>query len=234
MILHRADTRGYFDHGWLKTYHSFSFAEYYDPSRMHFGKLRVLNDDIVKGGYGFGMHPHNNMEIISIPLQGALLHSDSNGTEDMIDHSKVQVMSAGKGLSHAEKNAFPDKDTNFLQIWIYPKSMNIEPRYDSRSFDPLQRINRFQLLVSPDGTEKSLAVHQKAYLSRIFLDKNKSAEYSLYDKQHGVYVFMIKGEVAVDEKVLKTRDGTGISDQTGIIFNALEDSDLLLIEVPMK
>jgi quercetin 2,3-dioxygenase len=234
MVIHRANTRGYADHGWLKSHHTFSFADYYDASRMHFGKLRVLNDDIIEGGSGFGLHPHNNMEIISIPVYGALQHRDSSGTDDIIEINKVQVMSAGKGISHSEHNALPHKDTNFLQIWIYPKSMNIEPRYGSRVFDPALRLNQFQLLVSPDGKAESLCIHQKAWISRIELQKDKTIEYTLNSENNGVYVFVINGKANVDNETLGNRDGAGISEQPSVTFLAKQDSDLLLIEVPMK
>jgi len=234
MLIHRANTRGFKDLGWLKSYHTFSFAEYYDPARMHFGKLRVLNDDVIEGGSGFGLHPHNNMEIISIPLKGALQHRDSRGSYDIIHENKVQVMSAGKGISHSEHNALPDGDTNFLQIWIYPKSMNIEPRYDSREFDPKARINEFQLLVSPDGEKNSLCIHQKTWLSRIQLDQGKSVEYELYQRLDGVYLFVIAGEIKINGEILKPRDGAGISDQTTIQIQAQKNADLLLIEVPVR
>lgn len=234
MIIHRANTRGYADHGWLKSHHTFSFADYYDSSRMHFGKLRVLNDDIIEGGSGFGLHPHNNMEIISIPVYGALQHRDSSGSDDIIEINKVQVMSAGKGISHSEHNALPNKDTNFLQIWIYPKSMNIEPRYSSRVFDPVLRLNQFQILVSPDGNADSLCIHQKAWISRIQLQKGKSIEYPIKNENNGVYVFVIDGKTSVNNETLGHRDGAGISEQSSVTFLAKQDSDLLLIEVPMK
>ncbi len=234
MLIHRANTRGFKDLGWLKSHHTFSFAEYYDPARMHFGKLRVLNDDVIEGGSGFGLHPHNNMEIISIPLKGALQHRDSGGSHDIIHENKVQVMSAGKGISHSEHNALPDGDTNFLQIWIYPKSMNIEPRYASLAFDPSLRANRFQLLVSPDGERNSLVIHQKAWLSRITFDDGKAAEYNLYQSASGVYLFVIAGEIKINGEILKPRDGAGISDQTTIQIQAQKNADLLLIEVPVR
>jgi len=234
MIIHRANTRGYADHGWFKSHHTFSFADYYDPLRMHFGKLRVLNDDIIEGGSGFGLHPHNNMEIISIPIAGALAHRNSHGSNDTIGINKVQVMSAGKGISHSEHNALPDKDTNFLQIWIYPRSMNIEPRYDSRYFDPAARINQFQLIVSPDGAGNSLCIHQKAYLSRIALKAKSSVDYISFHEENGAYLFMIGGEIEINNELLWQRDGAGFTDQPQISIMAKQDSDLIVIEVPMK
>lgn len=232
MIIHRANTRGYANHGWLKSYHTFSFADYYNPDRMHFGKLRVLNDDVIEGGSGFGLHPHNNMEIISIPLSGALMHRDSSGSDDIINIQKVQVMSAGKGISHSEHNALPDKPTNFLQIWIYPKSMNIEPRYNSMEFDPDQRNNRFQLLVSPDGKDNSLCIHQRVWLSRISLQANNNVDYQLKNENSGVYVFVINGQINIGDETFQSRDGAGITDEKQITIHAHKDSDVLLIEVP--
>lgn len=234
MIIHRANTRGYFNHGWLKTHHTFSFAEYYDPMRMHFGKLRVLNDDIIEGGSGFGLHPHNNMEIISIPISGALKHSDSRGSNDLIDENKIQVMSAGKGISHSEHNALTDEPTNFLQIWIYPRTMNVDPRYESREFDPKNRVNKFQLLVSPDGKNGSLFIHQKAYLSRIVLEPSKQIEYKPYNSMNGVYYFLIDGKAEINGELLEARDGAGINAADSVMINAIAETDLLVIEVPMN
>jgi len=234
MIIHRANTRGYFNHGWLKTHHTFSFAEYYDPMRMHFGKLRVLNDDIIEGGSGFGLHPHNNMEIISIPISGALKHSDSRNSGDIIDVNKIQVMSAGKGISHSEHNALADEPTNFLQIWIYPRTMNVDPRYESREFDPKNRVNKFQLLVSPDGKNGSLFIHQKAYLSRIVLEPSKKIEYKPYNSMNGVYYFLIDGKAEIDGELLEARDGAGITAADPVKINAIAETDLLVIEVPMN
>lgn len=234
MIIHRANTRGYADHGWLKSYHTFSFAGYYNPERMHFGKLRVLNDDVIEGGSGFGMHPHNNMEIISIPLKGALHHRDSSGSDDIVAKNKVQVMSTGKGIMHSEHNAFPDRDTNFLQIWIYPKSMNIEPRYNSQDFNPGMWHNKFQLLVSPDGSNNSLTIHQKAWLSRISLDNNAQADYRLYSETNGVYLFLIDGEIKINGETLHPRDGAGITGEDVMSLAAAKESDILVFEVPLK
>lgn len=234
MIIHRANTRGYADHGWLKSYHTFSFAGYYNPDRMHFGKLRVLNDDFIEGGSGFGMHPHNNMEIISIPIKGALKHRDSSGIHDVVGENKVQLMSAGNGILHSEHNAHHDRETNFLQIWIYPKSMNIEPRYNSREFDPEMRRNKFQLLVSPHGSKNSLPIHQKAWLSRISPDKNAKVDYKLYSETNGVYLFVIDGEIKMKTETLRKRDGAGITDEDVISLEAAKDSDILVFEVPLK
>jgi len=234
MITHRADTRGYFNHGWLKTHHTFSFADYYDPMRMHFGKLRVLNDDIIEGGSGFGLHPHNNMEIITIPISGALKHSDSEGSDEIIDDSKIQVMSAGRGIYHSEHNALPDDATNFLQIWIYPRTMNIDPRYESRRFDPKNRVNKFQLLVSPDGKNGSLFIHQKAYISRIVVEQSNPESYVPYNQMNGVYFFMIGGKAEINGELLEARDGAGINATHPVMINALATTDLLVIEVPVN
>jgi redox-sensitive bicupin YhaK (pirin superfamily) len=234
MIIHRADSRGHINHGWLKTSYTFSFAEYHNPQRMHFGKLRVLNDDVIAGGSGFGMHPHNNMEIISIPIKGALRHLDSAGNEEIIDESSVQLMSAGKGIQHAEYNALAAAETNFLQIWIYPKIMNEEPRYEIRSFDKTGRFNRFQLLVSPDGRINSLPINQKAFISRIDAAKSFSATYKPFCENHGVYVFVISGIAELNHQKLHSRDGAAFPTTGNLNFTASIDSDLLIIEVPMR
>jgi quercetin 2,3-dioxygenase len=234
MIIHRADTRGHINHGWLKSSHTFSFAEYYNPERMHFGKLRVLNDDVITGGSGFGMHPHNNMEIISIPIHGALRHLDSTGNEEIIDKSSVQIMSAGKGIHHAEYNAHADEETNFLQIWIYPKIMNIEPRYETRSFDETGRFNRFQLLVSPDGNNNSLHINQKAFISRMAAAKSFSATYQPFLENQGVYIFMISGQIDINRQILHSRDGVAHPNPGDLTFTTSSDADFLIIEVPMR
>lgn len=200
---------------------------------MNFGKLRVLNDDIIEGGKGFGLHPHNNMEIISIPLKGALQHRHNRGSGDIIAENKVLVISAGKGISHSEHNAFPDKDTNFLQIWIYPRTMNTEPRNDSKEFDPALRKNQFQLLVSPDGVENSMIIHQKAYISRALLQAKKAIGYKLFNDQNGVYIFVIAGKFNINDEVLELRDGAGITDQKIINLSTVQGADVLAIEVPM-
>lgn len=231
-ILHRADSRGYFDHGWLQTWHSFSFGEYHDPSRMHFGKLRVLNDDIVAPGKGFGLHPHENMEIVTIPLEGRLAHTDSTGNEQTIVPNEVQVMSAGTGIWHSEYNHSQDEQVRLLQIWVLPDEKGHQPRYDQTSFDGTLRKGKFQTLVSPKGQD-GLWVNQQAYFSRISLD-DQSAEYTLKKREHGVYVFVIDGEVDVNDVALATRDGLGVWEVDSLTLATERSADVLLIEIPMR
>ena len=197
MEIIKAKERGYFDHGWLKTYHTFSFADYYNPGRMNFGRLRVFNDDVVEGHEGFGLHSHQNMEIISIPLEGKLEHQDSTGKNGILGINEVQVMSAGKGVQHSEKN--PESvPVNFLQIWIFPDETNIMPRYDQKKFDESGSINQFQLLVSPNSAKGSLRIHQDAFLSRITFTDKKQVTYNSYKPANAVVIFVLEGSVLVN------------------------------------
>jgi len=231
-ILHRGGSRGHANHGWLDTWHTFSFANYYDPSRIHFGSLRVLNDDYIAGGEGFGRHPHDNMEITTIVLEGTLEHKDSMGNTQQIKPNEVQVMSAGTGIFHSEYNADPEITVNLFQVWVFPSKKNLAPRYDQKEFDPALRVNRWQRLVAPDE-EGALMLNQKAWFSRIALDKGKTAEYELHDPSHGVYIMMIKGTADVDGNRLETRDGLGAYDTLKVGIKAESDADILLIEIPM-
>lgn len=233
-IIHKADSRGLADHGWLKSRHTFSFAGYHDPKRMRFGLLRVLNDDIVQPGEGFGTHPHDNMEIISIPLSGALAHKDSTGTEKVINTGDVQIMSAGSGLNHSEYNASKTKEVNFLQLWIFPKEKDITPRYDQKTFNSGERMNKFQMVVSPEKDNGTLWINQDAYLSLGIIPKGKSAEYAINKKGNGVYAFILSGSAEISGSVLGSRDAIGIEDTDKITVKAGEDSEILLIEVPMN
>ncbi len=233
-ILHRADERGHANHGWLDTYHTFSFASFYDPSRLHFGVLRVLNDDVVIGGAGFGRHPHDNMEIFTVPFTGALEHADSMGHTEVIRPHDVQVMSAGTGLLHSEYNASAQEAVNFAQIWIIPDKRNVEPRYDQKSFDPTQMKNVLQLLISPDAEQGSLWLHQQLWVYRSSLDKSQTISYSPRRESNGLYLFVIEGSVNVAGEQLKRRDGIGITDATSIEIQASEDSYFLLLDVPMS
>ena len=233
-IIHRANSRGYFDYGWLKTNHTFSFNEYYNSERMNFGTLRVLNDDIVAPGQGFGTHPHNDMEIVSIPLSGALAHRDSTGTEEVISPDDVQVMSAGTGILHSEYNHSPDKETNFLQLWIFPDKKGYQPRYDQRSFYPEKRKNKWLNIVSPDKGNGNLWLNQDAYLSMTDIEKNRSLDYKIHSEGNGLYLFIIDGKISIADEILSKRDGMGISETEEISFRAEENSKVLLIEVPMK
>lgn len=233
-VLHKASTRGHANHGWLDSHHTFSFAGYHDPKRVNFGALRVLNDDIVKGGAGFGQHPHDNMEIISIPLTGSLEHGDNTGGRGIIKSGEVQIMSAGSGLAHSERNASKTEDVNFLQIWVFPKERNITPRYDQKFFDSAQRKNKFQTVVSPDKGDDSLWINQDAWFSLGSFSKQAIVEYSLKKKGNGVYAFVIQGDVTIDGITLNRRDGVGIWESEKISMVAASDAEVLLMEVPME
>ena len=232
-ILHKADTRGHANHGWLDTNHSFSFAHYYDPSRMNFGVLRVLNDDVVDGGMGFGRHPHDNMEIISIPLSGDLEHKDSTGTTAVIKQNDVQIMSAGTGIYHSEYNKNADQKVNFLQIWVFPKEENITPRYEQKTFKPEDRINKLQEVVSAKKGSDGVWINQDAWLHLGTLKKDFKTEYTIKQKGNGVYAFVIDGEVTVNGQKLNKRDGFGVWDTAQISIAADSDAEVLLLEVPM-
>lgn len=232
-ILHKAATRGHNSFGWLNSYHSFSFGHYHDPERMHFGALRVLNDDTVAAGMGFGKHPHDNMEIVSIPLEGDLHHSDSTGRNEIIRQHDVQIMSAGSGIAHSEMNANKDKEVKFLQIWVFPKTQNIEPRYEQKSFNPKDRINQILTVVAPDD-DKAVWINQDAWFSLANLSKDFTTNYALHKNENGVYAFLIKGDVTINGIELNERDGLGISAIKDLQISASTDAELLLIEVPMQ
>lgn len=233
-VLHRADTRGYAGHGWLDSYHTFSFASYYNPDRMHFGVLRVLNDDRVDPGKGFGRHPHDNMEIISIPLDGDLEHKDSLGNTAVIRQGDIQVMSAGTGVFHSEYNKNEDKEVRFLQIWVFPRKRNVEPRYDQLTLDIKERHNKLQQILSPDANDQGVWIHQDAWFHMGNLDKNITVDYSLKKKENGVYVFVINGSVKIDEVTLEKRDGLGIWNLSGLSVESLADNtEILIMEIPM-
>lgn len=232
--LHRAATRGYADHGWLKSHHTFSFAGYYAPDRIHFGALRVLNDDTVAPGMGFGTHPHENMEIISIPLEGVLEHRDSMGNTQVIKQGDVQVMSAGTGIRHSEFNKDPEHPVKFLQIWVIPDRRGVAPRYDQQALDPADRHNRFQRIVSPEGGGGSVWVHQNAWFSLGRFDEGVEATYRLEREGDGVYVFVIAGHLVVDDIELEERDGLGLEGHSELRFRALAPgTEVLLMEVPL-
>jgi quercetin 2,3-dioxygenase len=233
-ILHTADSRGHANHGWLDTYHSFSFASWHNPERVHFGALRVLNDDYVKGGFGFGKHPHDNMEIITVVLKGALEHQDSMGHTQAIHENEVQVMSAGTGVFHSEYNHNKHEDVNLIQVWIFPKEKDVTPRYDQRLFEEEGRHNQLQMLVSPmDTDDAGLKIHQDAWIYRTRLDAGKTVTLTPHSEQNGLYVFVVEGKVSVAGEELQRRDALGISDTSTISLVAAEESDILLLEVPM-
>lgn len=234
-IMHKSETRGDANHGWLHSRHTFSFGNYYNPERMHFGALRVLNDDYVAEGMGFGTHPHDNMEIVSIPLEGDLEHKDSMGNVSVIKHGDVQVMSAGTGITHSECNKNKDKPVKFLQIWVIPNKKNVTPRYDQITLDLNDRRNHFQQIVSPHRDDEGVWVHQDAWFHLGTFDKGFSTDYSMKKNGNGVYAFIIKGEVTINGTPMNQRDGMGIweTDQFAVEVNS-QDAEVLLMEVPMS
>lgn len=231
MEIIRSEDRGFKDHGWLQTYHTFSFAEYHNPERMQFGMLRVLNDDVVKPGQGFGTHPHENMEIISIPLAGNLAHKDSTGKEGVISTGEIQVMTAGTGIMHSERNPGPG-NVNFLQLWIFPEESNLKPTYSQKKFNE-PGWNIIQLLVSPDSKEGSLKIHQKAFLSRLSLEGGKTFIYEQHNADNGVLLFVLEGRIRINNSDLDRRDTTLLDPVESVIINAAKNSHLLFVEVPM-
>ena len=234
IVLHKADTRGHANHGWLDSHHSFSFANYYNPDRMHFGALRVLNDDRVDPGMGFGTHPHDNMEIISIPLEGDLEHKDSMGNTTIIKNGDIQVMSAGTGIQHSEFNKNTDRLTKFLQIWLFPNKRNVTPRYDQITLNINDRHNKLQQILSPSSEDEGVWINQDAWFHLGKFDNNFTTNYSLKKKENGVYIFVLKGDVSIDDQKLNERDGLGIWDIENFKITAnSQDAEILLMEVPM-
>jgi len=233
-ILHQANTRGHANHGWLDTSHTFSFAHYYDPTRMNFGVLRVLNDDFVDGGRGFGTHPHDNMEIISIPLSGDLEHKDSMGNKTVIKQNDIQILNAGTGISHSEYNKNADKKVNFLQIWVFPKVKGIVPGYGQITLNPEERINKLQTVVSPTKTDSSVWINQDAWFHLGSLKKEFKTEYTIKQKDNGVYAFVIDGEVTINGQKLSKRDGFGVWETDKLSIIADKDSEILLMDIPMN
>ncbi|HTH57664.1 MAG TPA: pirin family protein [Cyclobacteriaceae bacterium] len=232
-VIHKANTRGFANHGWLQSYHTFSFANFYNPERVHFGALRVLNDDTVAAGMGFGTHPHDNMEIISIPLEGDLQHKDSMGNVAVIKNGDVQVMSAGTGISHSEMNKNTDKAVKFLQIWVFPKAQNITPRYGQITLNADDRKNKFQQIVSPDKNGEGTWINQDAWFHLGKFDQGQSVNYELKQKGNGVYVFVLSGDVNVNGTDLNNRDGMGVWDIDSVPFKMNSEAEVLLMEVPM-
>ena len=233
MILHKANTRGHANHGWLNAYHSFSFASYHNPERVHFGVLRVLNDDTIAAGMGFGTHPHDNMEIITIPQSGDLEHRDSMGNTGVITHGEVQVMSAGTGIQHSEYNKNKDKELKLLQIWVFPNKKNVEPRYDQIKLNLADRKNKLQQILSPNANDEGSWIHQDAWFHMTDLDAGKNLNYTLKKKGNGVYCFILEGDVNINGQDLNRRDGLGITNTDTFEIKAQTDSAILLMEVPM-
>ncbi|MDQ3072405.1 MAG: pirin family protein [Bacteroidota bacterium] len=233
-MIRRSDERGHADHGWLNSYHSFSFASFYEPGMMNFGLLRVLNDDTVEAGMGFGKHGHKNMEIISLVLKGVLSHRDSMGNVHSLFPNEVQIMSAGSGIEHSEFNGSEEDKAAFLQIWIFPKEENIKPRYGQKKFDEADRHNRIQFLVSPDEQGGSLSIHQDAWISRLSAEENVEQTYDLHSSENGLFIFVIEGEIGTSGETLAKRDAMGIWDAGNVVFRSNSRSDVLLIEVPMQ
>ncbi|WCM42116.1 pirin family protein [Flavobacterium sp. CBA20B-1] len=232
-ILHPSNTRGFADHGWLKSYHTFSFAGYFNPERINFGALRVLNDDFVAAGNGFGAHPHENMEIVSIPLEGKLAHKDSTGSEGVIQKGEIQFMSAGTGVTHSEMNASKTEDVKFLQIWIIPNKMNITPRYGQMEY--VVNHNELKTLIQPTTAEGTLRLQQNAWFKMGKFHENQSIEVAVEDPaNNGIYLFLLNGSIEVDGHSLETRDAIGISETQKIQIKTNTTSEFLIIEVPMN
>lgn len=233
-VFHAADSRGHAQHGWLDSYHTFSFANYYDPDRMNFGTLRVLNDDTVQAAMGFSTHPHDNMEIISIPLEGDLEHKDSLGNVAIIKEGEIQVMSAGSGVTHSEKNKNRDRQVKFLQIWVFPKVSNVTPRYDQISIKDLAHDNEFYQILSPNPDDQGVWIHQDAWFHLGHFNQHTTTEYSFHQEGNGVYAFILEGEVEMNGQVLKKRDGMGTWDTQTLSVTAQPGAKVLLMEVKMS
>ena len=233
-IYHAADSRGDANHGWLKSKHTFSFANYHNPERMGFGALRVINDDFVIAGQGFGKHSHRDMEIISIPLSGKLGHGDNIGNNGIIETGEIQVMSAGTGITHSEMNGDDTEAVKFLQIWVIPNKINVEPRYQQIRMDYILKPNEFNQVLSPNADDAGVWIHQDAWFSMGDFDKDITQTYELKNPNNGVYIFVINGKVVVNGKTLDTRDGLGVWDTKNFAMDVIEDAKVLLMEVPMS
>lgn len=234
IVLHKADSRGHADHGWLNAYHSFSFASWYNPDRVQFGMLRVLNDDTVAAGMGFGTHPHDNMEIITIPLEGDLAHKDSMGNTETIKTGDVQVMSAGTGVQHSEFNPNADQHTKLFQIWLFPKVRNVEPRYQQITLDVTEQKNNFAQILSPNADDEGVWIHQDAWFYLSDFDKDFSKKLTLKKEGNGFYIMNIEGEIEVNGEKLEKRDAIGIWETNEIEFKANMNSKFLVMELPME
>jgi len=233
VVIDKADSRGYADHGWLKTYHTFSFANYNNPERVHFGALRVLNDDTVAPGHGFDMHPHKNMEVISIPLKGSLRHGDSIKNSEVITPGDIQVMSAGSGIYHSEHNDSEEESLEFLQIWVFPRREQTEPHYNSFDIRPVMKQNQWSLIISPDG-DAPAGIFQDAWFTLGKLDEGITLPYQIKKEGNGVYIFVIEGEIRVNDFTLHRRDGAGFSETGQLYITTRKESFILLMDVPME
>lgn len=234
IVFHKADTRGYANHGWLEARHSFSFANWYNPNRIHFGALRVLNDDKIAGGMGFGTHPHDNMEIITIPLEGDLAHKDNMGNGTTIKAGDIQVMSAGTGILHSEFNANETSACKLLQIWVFPNKKGVEPRYDQITLDTAKMKNQFHQILSPSKDDEGVWIHQDAWFHLGEFDANQTINYQLKKSGNGVYIFLIEGEIIAENQAMEKRDGLGIWDINSLEMKTKQASKVLLMEVPME
>ena len=233
-VLHTSESRGHANHGWLDARHSFSFAGWFDPERIQFGALRVLNDDIIQGGMGFGTHPHDNMEIITLPLKGDLEHKDSMGNSAVIREGDIQVMSAGTGVYHSEYNKNPDKEINLFQLWVLPNQRDVEPRYDQIPIRSLYQKNIFFQILSPHQDGQGVWIHQNAWIHLLDADAQTNHSYSIKSPGNGVYVMVIEGEITIGDQVLKRRDAMGIWDTAVFDLNVLQDAQVMLVDVPMN
>lgn len=231
-VFHKANSRGHANHGWLNSYHTFSFANYHNPERMSFGMLRVLNDDTVAPKMGFSTHQHKNMEIISIPLEGDLEHKDSMDNVSIINEGDIQVMSAGTGIFHSEKNKNAETPVKFLQIWVIPNKENVEPRYDQIKIGAT--TNEFTQILSPNPDDKGVWIHQNAWFNLGNFDAKTTTSYSLNDKNNGLYIFVLEGEAIINDKKIEKRDGIGIWEFQDVEISANPNSKILLMEVPMS
>jgi quercetin 2,3-dioxygenase len=233
-ILHKTNSRGTANFGWLQANYSFSFGSWHNPTRNHFGMLRVLNDDIVQAGFGFGKHPHDNMEIITIPLQGTLAHEDSTGAKGTITPNDVQVMSAGSGVEHCEFNNSNSEDVNLFQLWIFPNKKNVTPRYDQKTFIEANRHNVFETVVAPFGNnQNALSIHQDAWVSLGNFEENKIENYTIKKALNGIYLLVIEGEIIINNTTLFQRDAIGIWDVETVTIANTTAAKLLLVDVPM-
>lgn len=233
-IVYKSDSRGHADHGWLKSHHTFSFANYSNNDRVHFGVLRVLNDDYVAPGRGFGTHPHENMEIISIPLKGSLAHKDNMGHGETIQVNEIQVMSAGTGVQHSEFNPSETEAAEFLQIWVFPNQLNVTPRYQQISLDVAQRKNNWDQILSPNPEDAGAWIHQNAWFHLADLEQGKELAYERKDPANGLYLFVLEGAITLEDEVLDRRDAIGIWDTPSIHLKATQKTQLLLMEIPME